>query len=229
MVETVAVRLLIAEDDEKLSAALARGLRADGYAVDVAATGDQALMQARVYDYDAVILDLMLPGLDGLSVCARLRKEERWAPVLMLTALNGVGDRIRGLDSGADDYLVKPFDYGELVARLRALLRRGAPERPAVLIVGDLEVDPATRVVTRAGRRISLSTREFAVLEFLVRRVGEVVTRTQLLDHVWDQNHEGSTNVVDVYVGYLRRKLEAPFGRPLIHTVRGVGYVLGPR
>ena len=229
MVETVAVRLLIAEDDEKLSAALARGLRADGYAVDVAATGDQALMQARVYDYDAVILDLMLPGLDGLSVCARLRKEERWAPVLMLTALNGVGDRIRGLDSGADDYLVKPFDYGELVARLRALLRRGAPERPAVLIVGDLEVDPATRVVTRAGRRISLSTREFAVLEFLVRRVGEVVTRTQLLDHVWDQNHEGSTNVVDVYVGYLRRKLEVPFGRPLIHTVRGVGYVLGPR
>lgn len=229
MVETVAVRLLIAEDDEKLSTALARGLRADGYAVDVAATGDQALMQARVYDYDAVILDLMLPGLDGLSVCARLRKEERWAPVLMLTALNGVGDRIRGLDSGADDYLVKPFDYGELVARLRALLRRGAPERPAVLIVGDLEVDPATRVVTRAGRRISLSTREFAVLEFLVRRVGEVVTRTQLLDHVWDQNHEGSTNVVDVYVGYLRRKLEAPFGRPLIHTVRGVGYVLGPR
>ena len=222
------MRLLIAEDDEKLSAALARGLRADGYAVDVTATGDQALLQARVYEYDAVILDLMLPGLDGLSVCAALRREGRWAPVLMLTALDGVGDRIRGLDSGADDYLIKPFEYGELVARLRALLRRGAPERPAVLTVGDLEVDPATRVVTRGGRRIGLSAREFAVLEFLVRRAGAVVTRAELLEHVWDQNYEGSTNVVDVYVGYLRRKVDAPFGQALIHTVRGAGYVLGP-
>jgi two-component system OmpR family response regulator len=221
------VRLLIAEDDEKLSAALSRGLRADGYAVDLAATGDQALHQARVYDYDAVILDLMLPGVDGLTVCAALRKEGRWAPVLMLTARDGVGDRIRGLDSGADDYLVKPFEYGELVARLRALLRRGAPERPAVLTVADLELDPATRVVTRAGRRIGLSAREFAVLEFLVRRAGEVITRAELLDHVWDQNYQGSTNVVDVYIGYLRRKLDAPFGEPLIHTVRGAGYVLG--
>jgi len=223
------VRLLIAEDDEKLSAALARGLRADGYAVDVAATGDQALLQARVYDYDAVILDVMLPVLDGLSVCAALRKEGRWAPVLMLTALGGIADRIRGLDFGADDYLVKPFEYGELVARLRALLRRGAPERPPVLTVGDLEVDPATRIVTRDGRRVALSAREFAVLEFLVRRAGRVVSRTELLEHVWDQNYEGSTNIVDVYVGYLRRKLEAPFGRPLIHTVRGAGYVLGPQ
>ncbi len=222
------MRLLIAEDDEKLSSALARGLRADGYAVDVAATGDDALLQARVYDYDAVILDLMLPGVDGLSVCGTLRDEGRWAPLLMLTARDGVGDRVRGLDSGADDYLVKPFDYGELVARLRALLRRGAPERPAVLTVADLEVDPATRVVTRAGRRIGLSAREFGVLEFLVRRAGQVVTRAELLDHVWDQNYQGSTNVVDVYVGYLRRKLDAPFGQPLIHTVRGAGYVLGP-
>jgi two-component system, OmpR family, response regulator len=222
------MRLLIAEDDEKLSSALARGLRADGYAVDVAATGDDALLQARVYDYDAVILDLMLPGVDGLSVCGTLRDEGRWAPVLMLTARDGVGDRVRGLDSGADDYLVKPFDYGELVARLRALLRRGAPERPAVLTVADLELDPATRVVTRAGRRIGLSAREFGVLEFLVRRAGQVVTRAELLDHVWDQNYQGSTNVVDVYVGYLRRKLDAPFGQPLIHTVRGAGYVLGP-
>lgn len=222
------MRLLIAEDDEKLSAALARGLRAEGYAVDVGATGDHALLLAKVYDYDAVILDLMLPGVDGLTLCAALRKEGRWAPILMLTALDGVGDRIRGLDAGADDYLVKPFDYGELVARLRALLRRGAPERPAVLAVDDLEVDPATRVVTRAGRRINLSAREFAVLEFLARRAGSVVTRTELLEHVWDQNHEGSTNVVDVYIGYLRRKLETPFGRALIHTVRGAGYVLGP-
>lgn len=221
------MRLLIAEDDEKLSTALARGLRADGYAVDVTAAGDHALMLARVHDYDAVVLDLMLPGVDGLALCAALRKEGRWSPILMLTALDGVGDRVRGLDAGADDYLVKPFDYGELVARLRALLRRGAPERPAVLVVDDLEVDPATRVVIRAGRRVNLSAREFSVLEYLMRRSGTVVTRTELLEHVWDQNYEGSTNVVDVYIGYLRRKVEAPFGRSLIHTVRGTGYVLG--
>ena len=220
------MRLLIVEDDPKLSSALARGLRAEGYAVDLAATGEEALFQARVYDYDAVILDVMLPGPDGIAVCRALRDEGRWAPVLMLTGRDGVGDRIRGLDSGADDYLVKPFDFGELVARVRALLRRGAPERPAVLGAGDLEVDPATHTVTRAGRAIRLTAREFAVLEFLVRHAGEVVTRTALLDHVWDQNYAGSTNVVDVYVGYLRRKLEAPFGRPLIRTVRGVGYVL---
>jgi DNA-binding response OmpR family regulator len=146
----------------------------------------------------------------------------------MLTARDGVADRIRGLDAGADDYLIKPFDFGELVARVRALLRRGAPERPAVLVTGDLEVDPATRVVTRAGRRVDLSAREFAVLEFLTRRAGQVVSRTELLEHVWDRNYEGSTNIVDVYVGYLRRKLENPFGRPLIHTVRGAGYVIEP-
>ena len=220
------MRLLIAEDDEKLSNALARGLRAEGYAVDVARTGEEALLQARVYDYDAVILDVMMPPPDGISVCRTLREEGRWSPVLMLTARDGVADRIGGLDAGADDYLVKPFDFGELVARLRALLRRGAPERPAVLSVADLEVDPATRTVTRRGRRIELTAREFAVLEFLVRNAGQVVSRAQLLDHVWDQNYDGSTNVVDVYVGYLRRKLENPFGEPLIRTVRGAGYVL---
>jgi DNA-binding response OmpR family regulator len=144
----------------------------------------------------------------------------------MLTARDGVEDRIRGLDAGADDYLIKPFDFGELIARLRALLRRGAPERPAVLTAGDLEVDPATRSVTRSGRAVALTAREFGVLEFLTRRAGEVVSRTDLLEHVWDQNYEGSTNIVDVYVGYLRRKLEEPFGRPLIRTVRGAGYVL---
>src|ERR1700704_904506 len=220
------MRLLIAEDDPKLAGALSRGLRKEGYAVDVAADGDQALLNARVYEYDAVILDIMLPGPDGVSVCRTLREEERWAPVLMLTALDGPSDRIRGLDAGADDYLVKPFEFGELVARVRALLRRGRPERPAVLTVGDLEVDPAARTVTRAGRVVELTTREFAVLEFLVRHAGTVVSRTQLIDHVWDCNYEGSTNLVDVYVGYLRRKLEEPFGRPLIRTVRGAGYVI---
>jgi two-component system, OmpR family, response regulator len=173
-----------------------------------------------------VILDVMLPGPDGFVVCRTLRDEGRWSPVLMLTARDGVKDRIGGLDAGADDYLVKPFDFGELVARVRALVRRGAPERPAVLRVGDLEVDPASRVVTRAGTQVELTAREFAVLEFLVRHAGEVVSRTQLLDHVWDQNFMGSTNVVDVYVGYLRRKLEEPFGRPLIRTMRGAGYAI---
>ena len=220
------MRLLIAEDDPKLAGALSRGLRKEGYAVDVAADGDQALLNARVYEYDAVILDIMLPGPDGVSVCRTLREEERWAPVLMLTALDGPSDRIRGLDAGADDYLVKPFEFGELVARVRALLRRGRLERPAVLTVGDLEVDPAARAVSRGGRHVELTTREFAVLEFLVRHAGTVVSRTQLLDHVWDCNYEGSTNLVDVYVGYLRRKLEEPFGRPLIRTVRGAGYVI---
>jgi two-component system OmpR family response regulator len=222
------MRLLIAEDDGKLSASLARGLRAEGYAVDVAASGDEALLQARVYDYDAVILDVMLPGADGVTVCRTLRAEGRWAAVLMLTARDGFDDRIVGLDAGADDYLVKPFDFGELVARLRALLRRSAAERPPVLTAGDLELDPASHAVVRQGRAVELTAREFAVLEFLLRRAGQVVTRTDLLDHVWDRNYEGSTNIVDVYVGYLRRKLEEPFGCPLIRTVRGAGYMLDP-
>ncbi len=220
------MRLLLAEDDAKLAAALARGLRAEGYAVDVAPTGDEALFLGRVHEYDAVILDVMLPGHDGIAVCRELRAGGCWSPVLFLTARDGIADRIRGLDVGADDYLIKPFDFGELVARLRALLRRGARERPAVLIAGDLEVDPAARTVTRAGRLVSLTAREFSVLEVLVRHAGEVVTRTTLLEHVWDQHYAGSGNVVDVYIGYLRRKLEQPFGRPLIRTVRGAGYVV---
>jgi two-component system, OmpR family, response regulator len=223
-----AMRVLLVEDDERLAGSLARGLRGEGYAVDVAGRGDDAVLQARVHDYDVVILDVMLPGLDGVSVCRTLRESGRWSPVLMLTARDGVADRIRGLDAGADDYLVKPFDFGELVARVRALLRRGAPERPAVVVAGDLAVDPASRSVTRAGRRVELSAREFAVLELLARRAGQVVSRTDLLEHVWDRNYQGSTNIVDVYVGYLRRKLENPFGRPLIHTVRGAGYLVEP-
>jgi two-component system OmpR family response regulator len=222
------MRVLLVEDDERLAGSVARGLRAEGYAVDVAGRGDDAVLQARVHDYDVVILDVMLPGLDGVSVCRTLRESGRWSPVLMLTARDGVADRIRGLDAGADDYLVKPFDFGELVARVRALLRRGAPERPAVVVAGDLAVDPASRSVTRAGRRVQLSAREFAVLELLARRAGQVVSRTDLLEHVWDRNYQGSTNIVDVYVGYLRRKLENPFGRPLIHTVRGAGYLVEP-
>jgi DNA-binding response OmpR family regulator len=220
------MRLLIVEDDVKLAGALARGLRREGYAVDLAESGQQGLLQARVYDYDAVILDVMIPAPDGVEVCRALREGGHWAPVLMLTARDGVSDRIRGLDAGADDYLVKPFDYGELIARVRALVRRGAPERPAILRVGDLEVDPAAHTVTRAGEPVELTAREFALLEFLVRRAGDVVSRTEMLEHVWDQNFEGSTNIVDVYVGYLRRKLQEPFGRPLIRTVRGAGYVI---
>jgi two-component system, OmpR family, response regulator len=220
------MRLLLVEDDDKLSRALARGLRHEGYAVDVAGDGDAALAHAGVWDYDAIVLDVMLPRRDGLEVCGALRERGCWAPVLMVTARGAIPDRVRGLDAGADDYLPKPFDFDELLARLRALLRRAPAERPARLEVGDLVVDPATHAVTRAGAAVPLTAREFAVLEYLARHAGQAVTRAHLLDHVWDANYEGSTNVVDVYVGYLRRKLEQPFGRPLIRTLRGVGWTL---
>jgi two-component system OmpR family response regulator len=223
------MRLLVVEDDAKLVRALERGFQREGYAVDLARTGHEALTHASEHDYDAVVLDVMLPGADGFSVCRELRRRERWVPVLMLTARDLVTDRIRGLDAGADDYLVKPFDFGELLARVRALIRRGPSERPPVLQVGDLRVDPATHVVTRAGREVELTVREFAVLHFLAQRAGEVVSREQLLEHVWEEGEDGSTNVVDVYVGYLRKKLEQPFRRPLIRTVRGVGFRLEPK
>jgi two-component system OmpR family response regulator len=216
------MRVLLAEDDLKLARALDRGLRRAGYGVDVAHDGAAALLSARVYDYDVAVLDVMMPGTDGIEVCRTLREDSCWLPVLLLTARDQVPDRIRGLDAGADDYLVKPFDFGELLARLRALVRRGPTPRPPVLEVGRLRVDPARHAVTFGGRDVELTAREFAVLEFLARHPGEVVTRTQLLDHVWDSNWYGSTNVVDVYVGYLRAKL----GRDLIETVRGVGYRL---
>jgi two-component system OmpR family response regulator len=216
------MRLLVAEDDTKLARALERGLRRAGYGVDVAHDGDSALLNARVHDYDAAVLDVMMPGLDGFEVCRTLRDDERWLPVLLLTARDQVPDRIRGLDSGADDYLVKPFDFGELLARVRALVRRGPSPRPPTLAVGALRIDPAAHEVTLRGRAVELTAREFAVLEFLARHPGEVVSRTALIEHVWDENWFGSTNVVDVYVGYLRRKL----GARAIRTVRGAGYVL---
>ena len=220
------MRLLLIEDDTKLAASLSRGLRREGYAVDLAGDADGALHQAAVWDYDGILLDVMLPGRDGFAVCRELRDRGCWAPVMMLTARDEVADRIAGLDVGADDYLPKPFDFGELLARLRALLRRVPAERPVRLEIGDLVVDPATHTVTRAGEAVTLTAREFTLLEFLARHAGEVVTRTSLLEHVWDEHYEGSTNIIDVYVSYLRKKLEQPFGRPLIRTVRGVGYAV---
>ena len=216
------MRLLLVEDDAKLANAVCRGLRAEGYAVDHALDGEGALADAQVWDYDAVVLDLMLPRRDGFDVCRALRERGDGVPILMLTARGTVDDRIRGLDAGADDYLAKPFDFGELLARLRALIRRGPSERPAQLTVGEVVVDPARHAVTCAGEPVSFTAREFSVLEYLARRPGELVTRAELLDHVWDANYEGSTNIVDVYVGYVRRKL----GRPLIRTVRGAGFIL---
>jgi len=218
--------VLLVEDDAKLAAAVARGLRHEGYAVDLVGDGEAALMSASVWSYDAIVLDVMLPERDGLDVCATLRGRDCWAPILMLTARGQVGDRVRGLDVGADDYLSKPFDFGELLARLRALVRRAPAARPVRLEVGDLVVDPSTHEVWRAGVAVTLTAREFAVLEYLARHAGQAITRTAVLDHVWDENFEGATNIVDVYVGYLRRKLEQPFDRPLIRTIRGVGYAL---
>jgi two-component system, OmpR family, response regulator len=222
------LRLLVVDDDVKLSRAVGRGLRNEGYAVDVVSDGEAALMQAAVWEYDAIVLDVMLPARDGFDVCRLLRERGCWSPVLMLTARGQVSDRIEGLDNGADDYLAKPFDFGELLARLRALTRRASPARPARLEVGDLVIDPATHGVWRRETPVALTAREFSVLEFLARHPGQVISRTKLLEHVWDENHLGSTNVVDQYVGALRRKLERPFGRPLIMTVRGVGFRLEP-
>ncbi len=221
------MRVLLVEDEIKVARAVRRGLEQEGYGVDAVADGEDALHRALYEDYDAIVLDVMLPGRDGFAVCRELRARGRWAPVLMLTARDGVEDRIRGLDAGADDYLVKPFSFGELLARLRALVRRGAAERPASLSIDDVVLDPATHTVMRAGKRIDLSTREFALLEFLMRHSGEALSRSRILEHVWDVNYEVYSNVVDVYVGYLRKKLEAPFDRPFIRTVRGVGYGVG--
>ena len=220
------MRVLVVEDEVRLAQALRRGLQAEGFSVDLAHDGQDGLHHALEGDYDAVVLDVMLPHLSGYRVCQSLRAAGNWVPVLMLSAKDGEYDEADGLDVGADDYLTKPFSYVVLVARLRALLRRGAPRRPVVLAAGDLTLDPATREVRRGEDEISLTPREFALLEFLLRRRGEVVPKSQILSHVWDSNYPGDPNVVEVYIGYLRRKVDVPFGRRALETVRGVGYRL---
>ncbi|MDN5920695.1 MAG: response regulator transcription factor [Pseudonocardia sp.] len=220
------MRVLVVEDEFRMAALLKRGLEEDGYAVDVASTGPDAVWQAGEFDYDAVLLDLMLPGLDGVEVCRRLRGAGRWMPVLMLTARDAIGDRVDGLDAGADDYLAKPFSFAELSARVRALIRRGGVERPTRLEVSDLCLDPATRRAWRGDAELELSSKEFALLELFMRHPGQVLTRTRILEHVWDFAYEGVSNVVDQYVLYLRRKIDRPFAVEQLETVRGAGYRL---
>src|SRR4051794_31216401 len=218
------MRVLIVEDEPRMAAVIARSLVKDGAAADVAGDGDRALELATIVDYDAIVLDVMLPGRGGFDVCRLLRERGVWAPVLMLTALDAVHDRVAGLDSGADDYLVKPFALAELQARLRALARRGRPERPAVIAVGDLRLDPARRTVHRGTVEIDLSAKEFALLETLLRRRGEVLSRLELIESAWDIAYETRSNVIDVYVRRLRAKIDEPFGTATIETVRGAGY-----
>jgi two-component system, OmpR family, response regulator len=220
------MRILVVEDEKRLAASLRLGLEAEGFAVDTAYDGNEGLWYAQEHAYDAILLDIMLPGLNGYKVCEALRTERNWTPILMLTAKDGDWDQIEALDTGADDYVTKPFSFQVLLARLRSLLRRGGPERPARLVVGDLELDPATRRVTRAGCELSLTSRELSLLEFMMRRRGEVVTKSDILEHVWDYAFEGDPNIVEVYVGRLRRKVDRPFGREDIETLRGSGYRL---
>ncbi len=220
------MRALVVEDELKMAALLRRGLVEEGYAADIARTGEDAIDMARATPYDSIVLDVMLPGVDGFDVCRQLRTSGVWTPILMLTARDGVQDRVAGLDAGADDYLVKPFSFAELLARLRALARRGQAERPTVLQAGSLRLDPATRQVWRGEAAIALSAKEFALLETFLRRPGEALSRLDLLEHAWDYAYENRSNVVDVYVGYLRAKIDRPFGRCSIETVRGVGYRL---
>jgi two-component system, OmpR family, response regulator len=224
--QTSAMRVLIVEDEARMADVIRRALVRDGAAADLAVDGDEALELATIVEYDAVVLDVVLPGRSGFEVCRLLRDRGVWAPVLMLTALDAVHDRVAGLDAGADDYLVKPFALAELQARLRALARRGRPERPAVLAVGDLRLDPARRQVRRGEREIELSAKEFALLEALMRRRGEVLSRLELIESAWDLAYENRSNVVDVYVRRLRRKLDDPLGAATIDTVRGAGYRL---
>ncbi len=220
------MRVLIVEDHVKMAGLIGRGLRKEGMAVDVASNGEDAVTRAEATEYDAIILDVMLPGIDGFEVCRRLRADAVWAPILMLTARDAVRDRVAGLDTGADDYLTKPFSYAELLARLRALVRRGAVERPPELRVGDLRLDPASRQAWRGDAPIFLSAKEFSILEVFMRRPGEVLSRFQLLEHAWDYDYENRSNVVDSYIRLLRRKVDRPFGVESIETVRGAGYRL---
>jgi DNA-binding response OmpR family regulator len=220
------MRILVVEDEKALASALKRGIEAEGFAVDVALDGITGLWQAKEQAYDAIVLDIMLPGMNGYRVCAELRDAGIWTPVLMLTAKEGELDEAEALDTGADDYLTKPFSFVVLLARLRALVRRGAPERPTLLEAGDLIIDPALHSCRRGDADIELTPREFAVLEYLMRRAGEVVSKSEILAHVWDFAFEGDVNIIEVYVSYLRKKIDVPFGRKALQTVRGVGYRL---
>jgi len=220
------MRVLVVEDEAKLGRLLQRGLREEGYAADLADRGEEALWMAHAVDYDAIVLDVMLPGLDGFAVCRKLRGDGVWSPVLMLTARDAVDDRVTGLDAGADDYLAKPFSFEELLARLRALTRRAPVERPSVLEVGELRLDPASHRAWRGDAELDLSAKEFSLLELFMRRPGIALSRSQLIDGAWDMAFEARSNVVDVYVRYLREKIDRPFGRASIETVRGVGYRL---
>jgi len=222
------MRVLVVEDEPKMAELLKRGLEREGYAVDVVHDGTDALWAIDETDFDAVVLDAMIPSPDGFSVCRQARERGRWTPILMLTARDHIDDRVQGLDAGADDYLTKPFAFAELFARLRAITRRDPVERPTVLKVGDLSLDPATREVKRGDVRIELSPTEFGLLEQFMRHPDEVLSRSYMLEHVWDFAYDGTSNVVDVYVRYLREKIDRPFGRTSIDTVRGVGYALRP-
>jgi two-component system, OmpR family, response regulator len=220
------VRVLVVEDEEGLAQGLRRGLEAEGFATDVAGSGTDGLWMAREHSYDAIVLDIMLPGLNGYLVCRTLRDEGIWTPILMLTAKDGELDEAEALDTGADDYVTKPFSYVALVARIRALIRRGATERPTILRAGDLRFDPGTRQAFRGDAELTLTSREAALLEFLLRNAGGVVSKTVIVDHVWQGDFDGSLNIVEVYIRHLRNKLDRPFGRAAIQTVRGAGYRL---
>ncbi len=220
------MRVLVIEDEPKLAEVIARGLREEGYAADTAGRGEDALWMAQAASYDAILLDVMLPGADGFEVCRQLRDLGVWSPVLMLTARDAIDDRVSGLDAGADDYLVKPFSFEELLARLRALVRRAPAERPAVIAVGDLRLDPAARQAWRGDVELDLSAKEFALLEIFMRSPGRVLTRSTLLDGAWDMAFARRSNIVDVYIRYLREKIDRPFGTDSLETVRGVGYRL---
>lgn len=221
------MRILVVDDEVRLVDGVRRGLEAEGFAVDVAANGVDGLWMAQEHGYDAIVLDIMMPGMNGYTVCERLRAAGDWTPILMLTAKDGEWDEVEALDTGADDFLSKPFSYAVLVARLRSLVRRGVRERPVVLEAGDLRLDPATKRVQRGGTEIELTSRELAVLEYLLRNAGDVVSKRQVLENVWDGDFEGDPNIVEVYVRHLRNKVDRPFGRASIETLRGSGYRLG--
>jgi two-component system OmpR family response regulator len=220
------MRVLVVEDEVRMAALIRRGLLREGLAADIAVTGEDALPAAAAHAYDVILLDVMLPGIDGFETCRRLRANGVWTPVLMVTARDSVEDRVAGLDTGADDYLVKPFSFAELLARLRALVRRGEPERPSVLAVGDLWLDPAARVARRGDAELALSAKEFALLEVFMRRPGQALSRYELLESVWDFTYENRSNIVDVYLRRLRARVDEPFGVRSLETVRGVGYRL---